>query len=472
MWFTLLFALQTTHVSSDFDFWINKWVDAGNMTYNNSQQIAGINSNAEIFYLLGGRDKISDGIYMYNPYNMTYEGIKPYSTQYTATGQTYVTINQQDGSSYLYFDTYDPSGRNKDNFYALNLQNQKLNTIGKPSGYGLSEDCYVYDGQRYIYSLGGYPSPYYTGSSFLIFDTSDYEWHIGPPMPGQGWSQSGCVLVANQLFVFGGVYNNHITMLNMSSKVQSWSILNVSLTDENPYGVTAIYPVFNMKTMDNYISNTVFIFADQFCNKFNYRTHAIQECNQLPPVLPGAGDGAYIYAYVGNEFRIYVFGGHAVGNKIQYALLESNITFYNNSSCSWKANNGNNTLDLNNFMQETIVQRTQSNENVFYRYTPCRNSLMCNNINEMVDLFSVANGTCDRYLSVWDDMLKHQVFYDIDNKSWQFIYTNGKKCNGLESILNIIWKCNTKIKSYNVTFANSLSQCHDQIVIESNFACD
>eukprot|EP00483_Globobulimina_turgida_P008483 UN08500 len=43
------------------------------------------------------------------------------------------------------------------------------------------------------------------------------------------------------------------------------------------------------------------------------------------------------------------------------------------TDCKWNANNGANVLDLSTFDNGTIVAESDSDDNVFYRYSPCRN---------------------------------------------------------------------------------------------------
>ena len=61
--------------------------------------------------------------------------------------------------------------------------------------------------------------------------------------------------------------------------------------------------------------------------------------------------------------------------------------------------------------------------------------------------------------------------YDKDSKSWQFIYLNGDKCDGFESVLEVIWKCDQDVAKYDVISAANLAQCQDEIIIASRYAC-
>ena len=109
---------------------------------------------------------------------------------------------------------------------------------------------------------------------------------------------------------------------------------------------------------------------------------------------------------------------------------------------------------------------------MLYRYTLCQNALDCNLEKDMVDLINVQTLQCQRSLAIWSGTDDIDANYDTDSKSWQFIYLNGDKCGGFNSILTVIWKCNEDIPKYNVTTAVSLAQCQDEIVIASRYACN
>eukprot|EP01084_Bolivina_argentea_P093899 168830_1 len=461
--------------NSGFDFYIKDWTAAGSMSANNSHQIIGYSIDPLTFYIFGGENGYNYDEYMYNPQNQSYQFVQKLDNAYVSPSQSYCTFVLPNQTSLIFFDSgLDLYEGDAKDFYVLNIQDQKINHIGESyqKPYAIYSECFATDGQRYIYLIGGKGGMSY---GIMIFDVITYKWIIGPNTIIYPVIGAGCVYINDKLYVFGGG-TQYIQQLSFTpNNVNYWTLVNANLTESIGWA-TAIYPVKDMSTMDYYKSNTIFIFAKQFCNKFNYKTHAIMNCTKLPANF---AYGAGIYAFVENQYRFYWFGGGTYGldegsTRIQYALLERNNVSDNNTCyvCSWTANSGLNTLDLTYFSNITITKTSGSNENIFYRYTPCCNTLSCNTKNEMVDLFNSKNDVCDRYLAIWNNTAQVQVFYDINSKSWEFVYTNGEKCNGFESLLNIIWKCNPNIQSYNVTVANNVATCQHQIVIDSNFACN
>eukprot|EP01084_Bolivina_argentea_P182039 314343_1 len=138
--------------------------------------------------------------------------------------------------------------------------------------------------------------------------------------------------------------------------------------------------------------------------------------------------------------------------------------------CKWNANNGENILDLSSFDNYTVVAQMDSSAQLSYLYSPCRNELSCNNTMNMIQLNNVLSLGCKQYLAIWETT-QHTVNYNSVDKSWQFIYTNGEKCNGFQSIMTIIWTCDETVDHYKVVKADTIAPCQNILEIKSKNAC-
>merc|ERR1712129_413224 len=129
-------------------------------------------------------------------------------------------------------------------------------------------------------------------------------------------------------------------------------------------------------------------------------------------------------------------------------------------------NGGNNKLDLSSFANGTIVGQSDSDSNLFFRYSPCRNAFKCATTADMIDLYDITSETCDRTLAIWNG--DGDVNYNEKEKSWEFVYTDGESCDGFASITTVLWTCNTDIASFKVTKAYTSAPCQNFIEIEAN----
>ena len=149
------------------------------------------------------------------------------------------------------------------------------------------------------------------------------------------------------------------------------------------------------------------------------------------------------------------------------------------TDCIWKSPNGTNTIDLKPFQNETIIGASDTDDHVFYRYSPCRNGLSCKggsdgkHMNHMVDTFDIVNMQCSHnlYLAQWQASSLSNVHYDAKDKKWQFIYTNGQMCNGFKPVTTIIWSCNPSTSSATIIKARETALCQHVVEIESSVAC-
>eukprot|EP01084_Bolivina_argentea_P003224 6025_1 len=452
------------------------------MTDANTMQFGVFDANSSLFYILGGKgrpNKYIESIYDINAdrfrYNQTFE-VSYYNI---GGGQVYTTFVKSNNSSFLYFTNYNSmeNPMYKSNFFLFDLQNNELQQIGKlyPKQIPSYIECYTTDNKQYIYLIGG-SVDYEPVKSFFKFDIYQNEWINGSSL-NIARHGAACAYAENQLFVFGGddsstgIKNLTIETLNLSSDTKSyWKVVNS--TFPGSYQQIAFYP-----NTANKNSNTIFIFqgsmqrsTSSICHKFNFQTYDIMHCNNYPNIYVYGALTLYVYAQ--NQHRLYLFGGDTIINSkyqtismIQYAVLDYNGT---DNICSWNANNGKNVLDLSDLYGQSIWG---SNNQYYYRYTPCTNMLTCNGTNEMVaKLYEHNNLACSSYIAIWDNYTT-KVDYDNGNKTWQFVYRNGEKCNGAETLTTLIWKCNGDISKYKMTVTN-ISQCQYEIVIESNYACN
>eukprot|EP01084_Bolivina_argentea_P246073 411885_1 len=159
--------------------------------------------------------------------------------------------------------------------------------------------------------------------------------------------------------------------------------------------------------------------------------------------------------------------------RTKWACPNQNYTTTTESpmDCSWSVNNGENILDLSMFDTDIIMAQLKSNNNLYYLYSPCRNQLKCNNTMNMIELNNGVTLICKQYLGIWNNTKHINVNYNSIDKSWQFIYTNGEKCSGFQSIMTIIWTCDESVDYYKVIKADTVAQCQNVMEIKSKNAC-
>ena len=146
-----------------------------------------------------------------------------------------------------------------------------------------------------------------------------------------------------------------------------------------------------------------------------------------------------------------------------------------NSSCAWTANNGVNMLNLTSLQDSIIINADSSNTSLYFLYTPCKNSIECNDAETMAALKDFADDTCPHYLAIWEGVNGKDVNIDydpMDGGSWQFVYTNGEKCNGFyENIFEVFWMCDRSEPQFKVIDSRQNGICSFQMTINSSLAC-
>merc|ERR1712228_313988 len=100
-------------------------------------------------------------------------------------------------------------------------------------------------------------------TAFSMFDVVENKWTIGPSMNIARYL-SACIYVNQQIFIFGGQFqNNSVEMIDFSVSMDNneWKLLpsiNSSVFNQYPYYYNAFYPAMNVITGDDWKSNTIF----------------------------------------------------------------------------------------------------------------------------------------------------------------------------------------------------------------------
>ena len=152
-----------------------------------------------------------------------------------------------------------------------------------------------------------------------------------------------------------------------ANEESTWEVIDYTgpMKTANMSKPKAVYPVKDAVTNDNWNSNTIFPLSfDEsrdrtHCFAFNFRTYESSIC-PLPEIAQQDSPFAYAYMGIGYQYRMYLFGGYNdsaadPSDVIQYAIFDYNGSDPN-IECTWSANNGENTLDLRDFDNETIMK--------------------------------------------------------------------------------------------------------------------
>eukprot|EP01083_Nonionella_stella_P259126 885056_1 len=140
--------------------------------------------------------------------------------------------------------------------------------------------------------------------------------------------------------------------------------------------------------------------------------------------------------------------------------------------CLFRSSDSKHSLNLTQYEGTTLAKVDDNDNSLIYSISPCDNLLPCNNMQVNTYQFDLNKMACVKYLSIYKD---GQVIpkYDETDKMWQFIYTNGQPCNGLESVLQVYWRCDPNMNNKSqIVNAQELATCNYQMIINSSFACN
>lgn len=168
-------------------------------------------------------------------------------------------------------------------------------------------------------------------------------------------------------------------------------------------------------------------------------------------------------------FHAFISLGHLI-------LSTSLIVVYGQTEgCKWESRG--HILDLSPFSADTVAM---TNEYLYY-YTPCRNALLCNNIDGsqtevMVDQLNEDSiEDCEAYLALWDDSITPTFHQRDDVDVWTFTYNNGQTddysggCTDGRSI-TINWICDRSDELKADTIKEN-PECVYTLNINSSYAC-
>ena len=145
-----------------------------------------------------------------------------------------------------------------------------------------------------------------------------------------------------------------------------------------------------------------------------------------------------------------------------------------NGTCSWTSGVGDNTLNLTSISREIIVGQDRSNTSQIFLYTPCNNDIGCKTTKAMAVLNDIETDSCSKYLALWEGVngANMNVNYDKNNNgSWQFVFTNGEKCHGYESVFEVYWICDRNVNPFRLVSSTTTGICSSQMVVSSYLAC-
>ena len=83
--------------------------------------------------------------------------------------------------------------------------------------------------------------------------------------------------------------------------------------------------------------------------------------------------------------------------------------------------------------------------------------------------------SCSKYLAIWEGVNGKDMMVNYDkanNGSWQFVFSNGEKCNGgYESVFEVYWICDRNVNPFKLISSSTTGICSYQMVISSYLAC-
>jgi len=151
------------------------------------------------------------------------------------------------------------------------------------------------------------------------------------------------------------------------------------------------------------------------------------------------------------------------------------------AKCQWKYTDSNGDayrLDLSS-LKGSILRGPSSQNGYEQYYSPCENGLHCYQQTGDGEVMSIlenrVTGTCEHYLSVWQEGRVEPLFHDSsDAKSvhWSFHYFLDEKCSdGTQGEQTIRWYCDSDVGNYSVINATYDGGCRWEMNVASQYAC-
>lgn len=137
--------------------------------------------------------------------------------------------------------------------------------------------------------------------------------------------------------------------------------------------------------------------------------------------------------------------------------------------CVW--NIGENMLNLTQYQGQTLTLIEDKNNSILVSISPCSNMLSCNGTKVMSYQYDLTNDKCINYLGIFEQGMIDPS-YNLNEKEWQFVYTNGQKCNGFENIYTVYWRCDyNTINEAKIVSFDMIGECQYDMHINSSSAC-
>eukprot|EP01084_Bolivina_argentea_P045241 83281_1 len=138
--------------------------------------------------------------------------------------------------------------------------------------------------------------------------------------------------------------------------------------------------------------------------------------------------------------------------------------------CVWKSSDGEHILNISGMAGKSLSIADDEKENIYYVYSPCSNTMRCDDIYAMAYLLDGSTFDCKKYLAIWENGII-QPNYSYELKSWQFVYTNGESCNGFENVFIVEWICDETAETPKIIEAKETMTCNYQFRVNSTLAC-
>jgi len=136
------------------------------------------------------------------------------------------------------------------------------------------------------------------------------------------------------------------------------------------------------------------------------------------------------------------------------------------NECAWT--DGSYYIDLSPLMGATVAAPLKGgNQGDIMYYTPCKNSLWCENSHYMATIQDDI-GQCSHYLAHFND----SVYSYRNSTHSNFQYSNGEKCsNGAAAFLLLQFECNMTAGNYGEVNARFSPPCNYELTMQSALAC-
>eukprot|EP01084_Bolivina_argentea_P002050 3777_1 len=334
-----------------------------------------------------------------------------------------------------------------------------------------------------------YPDYYNITSSGSVYDCVD-EIFIQSPIPCQDDQHN---IKDYDDCSFNAAYNNKVYTLNLTSLFGSANVINIPNSIPNYYGLvyclccntfyghywSMIYQpsayYADVRTIWD-INNIIepYYNVEQNLWTFEYYYVAMGICNFVYKTTVNWGCTCDDTQYVFAEFEEDSNNCQVILN-ITMNELCINECHPNNTDCVYYHQLNPTKYAMLNItaLNGSVIFGVEENGLSGFVYTPCNNSLTCNNKKVMTSRNDLNSNKCIEYLAIFNGTNSFIVNYNnnVDDAIWTITYLNGELCGNKTDFKFVVnWECGSS--DWSIIDIDLDNECEYKTTISSKYVCE